>query len=384
MEAVEFRVLGPLEVRDGGRPLSLGGAKQRAVLAALILNANRVVPTDQLADAVWGDSRPDTATTALQVYVSRLRKVLPPGMIATQSPGYVLHVEPEHVDLIRFERLADEGRRALAGGDAEPAAERLREALGLWRGPPLAELADVGFARAELVRLGELRDVAHEDRIDADLALGRHAELVAELEALVARHPLRERLRGQLMTSLYRAGRQADALEAYRAARQTLRDELGIEPGVALQRLHTAILNQAPELDAGVGPERREGTVLFAVLGPSDEAETDPAVLDRMYAAAAAELVAAGGVVQRGLAGALLAWFEDEPQRALDAAMAARRGLAELFGESVRVRMGLELGDVLVSGTSITGAPVAAAARLAGRAAPGEILLGERAELIVG
>lgn len=376
-------MLGPLEALDEGRPVPLGGAKQRAVLTALLLNANRVVSTEQLADALWGDSPPDTAATALQVYVSRLRKVLPPGTIATQPPGYVLRVAPEDVDLARFQRLAEEGREALARGEPRAASARLREALGLWRGPPLADLGQGATARAEIVRLEELRHAALEDRIDADLALGLHAELVGEVEALVARHPLRERLRGQLMTALYRAGRQAEALETYRAARQTLRDELGIEPSAALQRLHTAILNQAPELEPTAAPERKEATVLFAVLGPSDEAESDPAFLDGIHEAAAAELQEAGGTVQRGLAGALLAWFEGEPARALDAALAARRRLAELFGESVRVRIGIELGDVLVGGTSVTGAPVATAARLAGAAAAGEILLGERAAALL-
>jgi DNA-binding SARP family transcriptional activator len=313
------------------------------------------------------------------VYVSRLRKVLPPETIATQAPGYVLRVAADEIDLAHFERLAGEGRQALAGGDAPAASARLREALDLWRGPPLADLASGAATRAETVRLDELHHAALEDLIDAELALGLHAELLGELEALVAAHPLRERLRGQLMLALYRSGRQAEALEAYRTARTTLRDELGIEPSVALQRLHKAILNQAPDLDPWATPERRQGAVLFAVLGPSDEAESDPAFLDRIHEAAAAELRAAGARVQRGLAGALLAWFEGEPERALDAALAARRELAERFGDSVRVRMGIEAGDVLVGGTSITGAPVATAARQAGAAQPGEILFGERA-----
>jgi len=370
---VQFGILGPLEVREEGRPVPLGGAKQRAVLAALLLNANRVVSTDQLADALWGDSPPETAATALQVYVSRLRKVLPPGTIATQPPGYVLRAEPEDLDLERFQRLTDEGREALARGEPQAASASLGEALRLWRGPPLADLAGE-FARAQLVSLEDLRDAALEDRIEADLALGRHAELVPELDALVGRHPFRERLRGQLMIALYRAGRQAEALEAYRAARQALRDELGIEPSAALQRLHTAILNQAPELEPAAAPERKTATVLFALLGPSEEGETDPAFLESIYGAAAEELQHAGATVQRGLAGALLAWTEGDPQRALDAAVRARGRLQELFGDSVRVRMALATGDVLVAGRSVTGAPVATAARLAGTAAPGEIL----------
>ena len=249
----QFRILGPLEVQHGDEPLSLS-AKQRHLLAILLLNANRVVSTDRLIDELWGESPPETAPNALQVYVSQLRKVLPgdaeSAPIARRDPGYLLRVEPGQLDLERFEKLAAEGRERLAAGDAAAAAATLGEALALWRGRALADVDEHLGAEAE--RLEELRVAVLEQRIEADLALGKHAEVVAELERLVQEHPFRERLRAQLMLVLYRAGRQADALEAYRAARRTLVDELGIEPGEELQRLERAILDHDPAL---AGPE---------------------------------------------------------------------------------------------------------------------------------
>jgi DNA-binding SARP family transcriptional activator len=246
---MEFGLLGVLEVRAGDGPVRLPARKQRALLALLLLNANRVVARERLIDGLWGDGPPETAVKALQVYVSQLRKLLPAGTLVTRPPGYLLAVEPEAVDLLRFERLVAEARQAEPG----EAAVLLREALGLWRGPPLGEFADEPFARIEAGRLEELRLAAVEERIEADLRLDRHAELIAELEALVAEQPHRERLRAQLMLSLYRSGRQADALEAYRAARAAL-DELGLEPGVPLRQLERQILAQDRELDL-----RREG-----------------------------------------------------------------------------------------------------------------------------
>lgn len=241
---MEFGLLGTLEVRAGDGPLPLGAPKQRALLALLLLNANRVVARERLIDELWGEDPPETAVTAVQVYVSRLRKLLPEGMLVTRSPGYLLEVEPESLDLQRFERLVAEAREA----DPARASSLLREALGLWRGPPLADFSGEPFARVEAGRLQDLRRAALEGRIEADLALGRHAELVGELEVLIAEHPRRERLRGQLMLALYRSGRQAEALEAYRQARATL-DELGIEPGVALRELEKQILTQNAGLE---------------------------------------------------------------------------------------------------------------------------------------
>ncbi len=213
-------LLGPVEVQANGKAVSLGREKLRALLALLALNANQVVSTDRAIDALWGARPPPTASVALYGLVSALRKVLEPAgcVIVTRPPGYVLEVQPEQVDLGRFEELVGEGRRSLEAGDAEAAATMLAEGLALWRGPPLQDLEFMPFAQAEIGRLGELRLAALEDRIEADLARGRNGDLVAELEPLVAAYPLRERLRGQLMRALYRAGRQADALAIYRDA----------------------------------------------------------------------------------------------------------------------------------------------------------------------
>jgi predicted ATPase/DNA-binding SARP family transcriptional activator len=270
----QFRLLGPLEVAVDGKPAALGGQKQRALLATLLLEPNRVVSGDRLIDAVWGEIPPETARNTIQVYISQLRKRLPAGALETVPPGYRLVVDPATVDLFEFVRLCDEGRSALAAGDAGTAAKTLRAALGLWRGDALADLASVPFAQTEVLRLEEQRAAAFEDRIDADLALGRHDQLVPELEALVAEHPLRERLRAQLMLALYRAGRQADALSAYQRARTTLVEELGIEPGDALRRLERAILAHDPSLDlAPQGPSspRRIPAPLHALLGRERE-----------------------------------------------------------------------------------------------------------------
>jgi DNA-binding SARP family transcriptional activator len=240
---MDYRVLGSLEVRDGDRLLSLAGAKQRALLALLLLNANRVVSRERLIDELWGEEPPETAVQSVQVYVSRLRRLLPDATLLTRAPGYVLEVEPEAFDLHRFERLAADARKA----DPERASHLLREALELWRGPALAEF-DEPFARVEGGRLEDLRLTALEERFAADLALGRHADLIGELETLIVDNPHRERLRGQLMVALYRSGRQTEALEAYRQARETL-DELGIEPSADLRQLEKAILTQATALE---------------------------------------------------------------------------------------------------------------------------------------
>jgi DNA-binding SARP family transcriptional activator len=227
------------------RSLELGGAKPRSLLAILLLHANQVLSTDRLIDELWGASPPATAAKSLQVMVSKLRKRLGDDRLATHPPGYVLRVEPAALDLARFEQLVGEARQAAP----ESAARKLRQALALWRGPALADLAYESFAQAEIARLEELRLAALDQRIDADLATGRHAELVGELEALVAQHPLRERLRCQLMLALYRSGRQAEALDAYRSARRELSEELGLEPSEELKRLEQAILRQDPALD---------------------------------------------------------------------------------------------------------------------------------------
>jgi DNA-binding SARP family transcriptional activator/class 3 adenylate cyclase len=242
----DFRILGPLEVSNNGEPVALGGPRVRSVLALLLVHAGEVVSSDRLVTELWGEEPPRTAMTSLQNSISQLRKLLGSERVLTRSPGYVLRVEEDELDLRRFERLVARSR------DAEPErrSELLSDALALWRGPPLADFSFDSFAQNEIRRLEELRLTALEDRCAAELERGRHRELVAELEVLVAANPLRERLREQLMLALYRSGRQAEALEAYQRARRTLVDELGIEPGPALQRLNASILRQDAPLEA--------------------------------------------------------------------------------------------------------------------------------------
>lgn len=247
---MQFRILGPLEVERDGRLLILGGAKQRAVLAVLLSRANRVVSRDLLIDAVWGERPPETAYSALQGYVSALRKTLGPDLIVTRTPGYVLETDPASIDIGSFESLVAEATDALAAGDARRARESFGRASALWRGEPLADLNTAAFVQTERVRLEELRISAVEGGLDADLALGRDAELVPELQALVREHPFRERLRGQLMLALYRSGRHAEALDVYQQGRRLLAEELGLEPGEGLKRLERAILEQDPALVA--------------------------------------------------------------------------------------------------------------------------------------
>jgi len=276
---VDFRILGPLEVMDGDRTVALGGSKQRALLACLLLHTNEVVSRDRLIDELWGASPPDTARTALQVYVSQLRKALARDLILTQPPGYLIRVSDGELDLHRFERLVATARTE---GPAQT-ARLLREGLALWRGAPLAELGD-SFARAERARLEEQRLAALEQRIEAELALGRNAELVPELEGLVREQPLRERLRGQLMLALYRCGRQADALEVFRSGRRLLDEELGLKPGDELQRLERAILNHDPSLESPVvAGDRRPSIAQRRRASPRTKAQVPPdsvAVID--------------------------------------------------------------------------------------------------------
>jgi predicted ATPase/DNA-binding SARP family transcriptional activator/Tfp pilus assembly protein PilF len=255
---VEFRILGPVEVLDAqGRRLALGGPKQRALLAVLLLHAGEVVGVERLVDELWGEDPPDAAAHILQVYVANLRKVLEPGrarrapgtVLQTQPPGYRIDPGPEDLDLARFERLTAEGQAALAAGDPAEAARLFRRGLELWRGPALGDVELAASGQGEKVRLEERRLAAVEDRLEADLALGRHRELVGELEALVGAHPLRERLHGQHILALYRSGRQAEALEAYQRTRETLAEELGIDPSPPLQELQRAVLGQDLSLD---------------------------------------------------------------------------------------------------------------------------------------
>lgn len=247
---MRFSLLGSLEARVDGEALPLGGAKQRLLLALLLLHANEPLSRERLIDGVWGAERPSTVGAALNVHLSKIRKLLAGthATLVTELHGYVLRIDPERLDVHRFERLVREGRQALVAGRPEEAAAILDQALALWRGPPLAELELDASVDAALGRLGELRLSALEDRFEAGLLLGRHTELVAAIEEFVREHPRRERATAQLMISLYRSGRQSEALRAYRDVRQLLAEELGLDPGPELQHLEKAILVQDPSL----------------------------------------------------------------------------------------------------------------------------------------
>src|ERR671936_745986 len=253
---MEFRILGPLEVLEDGRPVALGRLKERLVLAILLLHANEFVSRERLIDELWGPAPPATARKAVNVYISKLRQTLARDghdPIATADGGYRLVVDRDLLDADRMRGIVADARERMADGESEAASLLLREALGFWRGPTLAGLALESFGRDEVAQLDELRLTLLMDRIDCDLARGRHEHVLGELQVLVREHPLRERLRAQQMLALYRADRQADALEVYQQARHDLMDELGIEPSESLQRLQQAILRHDPALGAPAG-----------------------------------------------------------------------------------------------------------------------------------
>ena len=407
MPAVEIRLLGPLEVGASGRRLELRRQKQRALLALLALRAGEVVSTDRLVEELWGASPPKAAVGSLQNLVSELRKVLGSDVLVTRSPGYLLGIGRDQVDAHRFERIAREAQ----SGPAESRAARLREALALWRGAPLADLAFESFAQAEIARLEELRASVREALFEAELELGHHASLVSELEAFVAEHPLRERPRGQLMLALYRAARQADALDAYRQARETLVEELGIEPSTDLQRLEQAILRHDPALEPerraptrAVEPDRRKTvTIVFADVVDSSSlaAELDPEVLREVmgtYFDVVRTIVERhGGVVEKFIGDAAMAVFgipdvhEDDALRAVRAALelhAAVEALESDHGVVLRICVGVNTGEVLAgdptAGESFaTGSAVVLATRFQQAALPGETLLGETTQKLV-
>jgi DNA-binding SARP family transcriptional activator/DNA-binding beta-propeller fold protein YncE len=276
---VEFQILGPLEVVEDGEPVALGTLKERLVLGVLLLHANEFVSRERLIDDLWGEAPPPTAHKAVNVYLSKLRKSLSVAgtdPITTGAGGYRLNVEPKRLDASRMQALVASARKCVAKGELESAAEHFREALSLSRGPTLAGLQLESRGRDEVEALDELRLAAVMDRIDCDLALGRHEQVLGELGVLVREHPLRERLRAQQMLALYRADRQAEALEAYTEARQTLVDDLGIEPSEALQRLQQAILRHDPALEAPTGTAAVNGAVPTSVPDDDDRLVTLP------------------------------------------------------------------------------------------------------------
>ena len=296
-DRLEFRILGPLDVLAEGMPVRLGGPRQRAVLAILLGHANEVVPADRLIDGVW-EEPPGTAANVVQSYVSQLRRTLGRDVIATRGRDYAVRLPQGALDLHRFERLSAGAGAALDEGRPADASAGLREALALWRGPALSDLLDIPGVARIADRLDELRRAALERRIEADLACGRDTEAAIELAGLVAEHPLRERLRALQMRALYRCGRQADALAAYRDARTTLVEELGIEPGRELRELERAILAQDPALSTGDGPSPaaprapRAATILVAALRP-DALPALAAIAEPLARAPARELVLA-------------------------------------------------------------------------------------------
>jgi len=386
---VEFRVLGPLEIADGERRLALGGPKRRAAAALLLLDANRVVPVERLVDGIWGDDPPATAIGSLQNHVLRLRRELGDRLV-TRAPGYLLRVEPGELDLDRFRRLVDGARSA----EPERAAGLLREALALWRGAPLADLAGEPVAAAA-AHLDDLRLDALERRIDADLALGGHADLVPELEALVAEQPYREHLRAQQLLALYRSGRQADALAAYAVARAALVDELGAEPGAELQDLHHAILRQDASLGeptvtgatghAGTTVEeaRKTVTVLLADLtGGDGDPEARREGIRRRREEAEAIVGGHGGTVGHTADDRLLAIFGVPVARDDDALRALRAG-GELREAGLVSRAAAATGDVITGDPArgqplVSGPPLDEADRLRGVAATGDLLVDDR------
>ena len=426
-------LLGPFEVRDGSAPVRLGGRKPRALLARLALDANRTVPAERLIEDLWGEDAPGSAAKMVQIHVSQLRKALPPGVLVTSPGGYALAAEPEAIDLSRFERLRDAGRAALADDDPQRAADLLGEALALWRGEALAEFREP-FAALEAARLAQLRLDCIEDRIDAELALGHHAAVTAELEALVAREPLRERARSQLMLALYRGGRHADALATLHDLRRILDEELGLVPSAALGELERRILRHDPSLlesarqpghrDPAAGrpseppaegppaeatrvppaPERRRVTAValrfreaHALAGTAD-----PEDLDELFAlarACAAEIVERlGGGLGPAAGDQMIAGFgvtvtrEDAVPRAVRAALELRDAIpdatAGAVGGPLTVRVAVDTGMAIVNDgekpADGMGCGVAAsAAGLLAHASAGAVVLGPAAARVV-
>jgi DNA-binding SARP family transcriptional activator len=382
---MEFRILGPLEVADGDEIVALASAKQRALLAILLLNANQVLSSDRLIDELWGEQSPESGRTALQVLMSKLRKALGDTgvLLVTRPPGYLIRLERDQLDLRRFERLVEEAGAA----DPRVAAGKLREALALWRGSALDDLAYESFAQLAIGRLEELRLAVLEKRIDADLAVGRHGDLIPELEGLVAEHPLREGLRARLMLALYRCGRQADALAAYQSTRQTLTDELGIEPSPPLRELEQAILRQDPTLELARAPAPQRSLLVIPLT------ETGVSALLAVAAPLARrppkELVVARPVDDRAQLSSASAALQEQRERLLAEGVAARAAAfvsRDPAGDAVRMAAELDCDLLLVAAPTellespvlsaiLSGAPCDVAALIGGDPAPGPLLV---------
>jgi predicted ATPase/DNA-binding SARP family transcriptional activator len=400
---VDFQILGPLQVVDGAQRVDLGRPQQRALLARLLIVANEVVPTERLIDDLWEGDAPAGASGAIQSHVSRLRKALGPAgpdVLVHRANGYALVIDGDAIDARRFEALVRSARAALGDGDANAATTQLRDALGLWRGRALADVADAPFAQAEIVRLEEARVVAVEDLFDARLAVGDHEALVGELDMAVSAHPLRERRWGQRMLALYRCGRQAEALRAYADLRSTLGEQLGIDPSPAVQRLESAILRQDPALDFGALVARvaddaphepvRElpaGTVTLLAIA-LDAAARLAQQLDAEYGA---HLVAfrdvvrkpvevAGGVLASDNADSLVFGFASAAA-AVDAALTAQLAAGEAFAS----RMALSTGELtVVPGVGYVGVAVHQVARLAAIAHRRQVLVAASTREVFG
>jgi YVTN family beta-propeller protein len=396
---MQFRLLGPLEVETDGALLPIGSRQPRALLAVLLLDANHVVSRDRLIDAVWGERPPERASNALQVYVSQLRKTLGRDRIVTQPSGYSIRVADGELDLGRFELLVAEAR----GAEPAVAVRSLQSAVALWRGPPLDDLADAPFAEAERRRLQELRLAAVEQRVDADLELGRHAELVPQLESIVHEYPLRERPRAQLMLALYRSGRQAEALDVYRQGRRLLQDELGLEPGESLKQLERSILAHDPALGPTsaatppppIAPEASVPTGTVSFLFTDVEGSTRlvqelgddyGALLEQHHVLVRRAFVDHGGLEIDTQGDAFFFAF----RRARDAvagAVAAQRAFADAEWPrqaTVRIRLGIHTGEPGLAAGGYHGLDVVRAARISGVAHGGQILVSSATRDLVG
>ncbi len=402
---MQARILGSFHLEEGGRRIPLGGVRQRAVLVSLLLHANTVIPSEQLLMDLWGEDAPSSAANSLQAAISRLRRVLPRGRLITKAPGYVFRIFPGELDASQFEQLVSEGREALTAGAAEQAARTLRQALSLWQGPALADFRYEPFAQAEIVRLEDLHLTCLEERVEADLARGLASVLVAELRRLVSEHPVRERLRGQLMLALYRDGRQTEALEVYREFRSVLRDELGLDPSPQLRELEAAILRHdslvSPGSAATGEPLARRPVTVVCVLtrvtsgsGMPLDPEAHEAVNEQSVAGLTAVLERYGGKLAISADERLIGVFgaasvhEDDALRAVRACLEARRvftsDMADMLwrnGVSLTCRFGVATGEALVGGSvpfGSAGNVSAQSVMLAEAAEPGRILIGRQ------